>query len=126
MNHSVIKLRKWSVSAILATAFSAIILAGCSREPDPDATTAALVEIVKKDDKYADWAKVECLQFMVEQQDEKQTEVAMREKHGDGCPGDPQVSPVIDRFRIERMTGAILRYDIIEDKYLLVGSMRKQ
>ena len=107
-------------------AFIAIaVLLGCSRAPEPDATTAALVEIVRTDEKYVGWAKIECLQFMVEQQDDKQTDIEMREKHGDGCPGDPATAPIVDRFRIETASGAILRYDILEDQYQQIGRIRK-
>ncbi len=120
------KYGKSSALVWIALTVAATIALGCSRTPEPDLTTAALVDIVKKDEKYAGWAKVECLQFMVEQQDEKLTEIAMREKHGDGCPGDPQTSPVIDRFRIEKASGNILRYDIVEDQYLQVGAVPKQ
>ena len=115
-------------SSTLACALLAVVAAvmfGCSRAPEADLTTPALVDIVSKDEKYAGWVKIECLQFMVEQQNEKQTEIAMREKHGNGCPGDPATSPVIDRFIVERTSGNILRYDIVEDQYLQVGSIRK-
>ena len=101
-----------------------MLLAGCSRAPEPDKTTAALVDVVKKDGKYAGWAKIECLQIVVELQDDKQTEIAMREKHGGACPGDPATSPVVDRFRIEKSTGVISRYDVVEDAYEPVGKVQ--
>ncbi|QDI04391.1 MULTISPECIES: hypothetical protein [Xanthomonas translucens group] len=44
-------------------------------------------------------------------------EVAVREKHGDGCPGDPQTAPVRDRYRVER-SGAILWYDAAEGDFV--------
>ncbi len=111
------------ICAFAALALAGALLLGCSRAPEKDATTTALIEIVKKDDRYIGWVKIECLQFMTEQQDEKQTEIAMREKHGDGCPGDPATSPVIDRFRIEKSSGTILRYDVADDEYQPVGKI---
>ena len=73
----------WLLAPLIpATAFAFVL--GCTHAPGPDQTTAALVEIVKTDKKYASWAKIQCVQFVVEQQDDKQTEIAMREKHGDG------------------------------------------
>jgi len=42
---------------------------------------------------------------------------AVREKHGDGCPGDPQTAPVRDRYRVER-SGAILWYDVAEGDFV--------
>ena len=44
-------------------------------------------------------------------------EFAVREKHGDGCPGDPQTAPVRDRYRVER-SGAILWYDVAEGDFV--------
>ncbi|WP_369976624.1 hypothetical protein [Xanthomonas bundabergensis] len=44
-------------------------------------------------------------------------EFAVREKHGDGCPGDPQTAPVRDRYRVER-SGAILWYDAAEGDFV--------
>ncbi|KLD77017.1 hypothetical protein FZ025_04145 [Xanthomonas hyacinthi] len=44
-------------------------------------------------------------------------EFAVREKHGDGCPGDPQTAPVRDRYRVER-SGAILWYDAAEGGFV--------
>ncbi len=113
-------------SILLGLVVAAAILFGCTRAPEQDATTAALVEIVKKDEQYADWIKIECVQFVTEAQDERQTDIAMREKHGEGCPGDPATSPVIDRFRVEKASGAILRYDVIEDNYQPVGQLTQK
>ena len=111
---------------LAALVFVAIsFLPGCTPAPDPDATTKALVNIVKTDKKYTDWAKIECLQFIVNEQNDKHTDIEMREKHGNGCPGDPDISPVVDRFRIEKATGTILRYQVIEDEYEPVGTLRQ-
>ncbi|AKK66735.1 hypothetical protein FD63_04165 [Xanthomonas translucens pv. undulosa] len=44
-------------------------------------------------------------------------DVAVREKHGDGCPGDPQTAPFRDRYRVER-SGAILWYDVAEGDFV--------
>jgi hypothetical protein len=44
-------------------------------------------------------------------------EFAVREKHGDGCPGDPTTAPVRDRYRVER-SGAILWYDAAEGDFV--------
>lgn len=109
-----------------ALALVGALLLGCSRTTEKDATTTALIEIVKKDDRYIGWVKLECLQFITERQDERQTEIAMREKHGDGCPGDPATSPVIDRFRVEKSSGAILRYDVVDDEYQPVGKLNQK
>ncbi|MEA5098763.1 MAG: hypothetical protein VB032_09560 [Burkholderiaceae bacterium] len=117
--------RKWT-SILVGFAVVAAMLFGCTRAPEVDPETAALVEIVKKDEQYSDWLKIECVQFVTETQDERQVDIAMREKHSKDCLGDQDTSPVIDRFRIEKATGAILRYDVMEDKYLPVGQLHQQ
>ncbi|PPU75578.1 MULTISPECIES: hypothetical protein [Xanthomonas] len=39
-------------------------------------------------------------------------EFAVHERHGNGCPGDPQTSPVRDRFRVQA-DGKVLWYDVV-------------
>lgn len=52
-------------------------------------------------------------------------EIAVREKHGDGCPGDPQTEPVRDRFRVER-SGAIQWYDVVDGDFVEYAQWRQQ
>ncbi|WP_371181085.1 hypothetical protein [Xanthomonas sacchari] len=52
-------------------------------------------------------------------------EIAVREKHGDGCPGDPQTEPVRDRFRVER-SGAIGWYDVVDGDFVDYAQWRQQ
>jgi len=51
---------------------------------------------------------------------------AIREQHGDGCPGDPNTSPVIARFRIARSTGRIEWLDSVNDKWKPYSMFLKQ
>lgn len=116
--------KKW-IALPAALACAATLLLGCSRTPEADPTTAALTEIVKKDEQYTDWLKIECVQFVVEAQNEQQTDIAMHEKNGEGCSGDQDASQVIDRFRINKSTGVISRYDVIENSYQPVGQLHQ-
>jgi hypothetical protein len=52
-------------------------------------------------------------------------EIAVREKHGDGCPGDPQTEPVRDRFRVER-SGAIRWYDVVDGDFVDYAQWQQQ
>jgi hypothetical protein len=52
-------------------------------------------------------------------------EIAVREKHGDGCPGDPQTEPVRDRFRVER-SGAIRWYDVVDGDFVDYAQWQRQ
>ncbi|HWU52776.1 MAG TPA: hypothetical protein VN153_08165 [Tahibacter sp.] len=59
----------------------------------------------------------ECLSLLVEEREPAFFGIAVYEKHGDGCPGDPATMPVLDRFRVDLATGALRRYDVVEDRY---------
>ncbi|PPU01266.1 hypothetical protein [Xanthomonas arboricola] len=42
---------------------------------------------------------------------------AVRERHGNDCPGDPQTSPIRDRFRVQA-DGTLLWYDVVNADYV--------
>ncbi|WP_115048073.1 hypothetical protein [Xanthomonas arboricola] len=44
-------------------------------------------------------------------------EFAVRERHGNECPGDPQTSPVRDRFRVQA-DGTVLWYDVVNADFV--------
>lgn len=58
-----------------------------------------------------------CLSLLVEESEPAFFGIAVYEKHGDGCPGDPATMPVLDRFQVDAATGALRRYDAVEDRY---------
>lgn len=76
-----------------------------------------LVQKVKSDSLYSAWTKIECLSFFVEETTESHFDIAVREKHGAKCPGDPNTAPIVDRFRVLRATKKILWHNITEDEY---------
>ena len=59
----------------------------------------------------------ECFSLLVQESEPAFFGIAVHEKHGSGCPGDPATAPVLDRFRVDVATGAIQRYDVVEDSY---------
>jgi len=110
----------------------AVLLAGCSRAPErppaPDAGQAAaqiserqgldLLMAALKKHKVAD---LDCLGMMTESEPgaggkAAQWEYAAREIHNERCGGDPQTSPVRDRYRVTA-TGKIFVYDAAEGEY---------
>jgi hypothetical protein len=54
----------------------------------------------------------ECLSFSAEDDGD----IAIRENHVGDCPGDPDVAPVIDRFRVIS-TGELQRFNPIDDSW---------
>jgi hypothetical protein len=90
------------------------ILASCGRElGPPPATTATsggstdsairlLIDTVKRDNLYENWRSIECLLFLPDAEDERGCQVEVREQHGGACDGDPNIAPIVDRFRVTR------------------------
>lgn len=61
-----------------------------------------------------------CISIMAEQDDPPTPdafEFAVHERHGDGCPGDPQTSPVRDRFRVQA-DGTLFWYDVVNADFV--------
>ena len=75
---------------------------------------------------YESWApNLSCLLFLTEERAKNYFDFAIREKHGDGCPGDPNTAPIVDRFRVNRVTKNIQWYDPVEDELRPYKTMLK-
>ncbi|ATS50763.1 hypothetical protein XAP3CFBP6996_005435 [Xanthomonas citri pv. fuscans CFBP 6996] len=117
---------------------AALTVAGCKQQPaDPVATQPqpavsapatppsddaqaraleALEARLQGDHVYPD----NCISIMAEDGDAPAPDTfdfAVRERHGDGCPGDPQTSPVRDRFRVQA-DGTLLWYDVVNADFV--------
>ncbi len=75
-----------------------------------EAALQILISRIKQDKIYPN---LTCLLFLEESQTPDYFEVAIEEKHGDGCPGDPNTSPIVDRFRVSP-EGNILRWNVVD------------
>lgn len=79
------------------------------------------IELIKSYvSKQAGHSNLDCRYFFVEEVRPDSIEIAIREKHGDTCGGDPEVSPIVDRFKVKRTSQEIDKYDPLEDEYLPV------
>ena len=58
-----------------------------------------------------------CLAFETEESSRRQFGIAVREKHGGRCGGDPAVMPVTERFRVARSPVRLWRWDVVGDAY---------
>lgn len=61
-----------------------------------------------------------CISILSEQGDAPTPgafEFAVHERHGNDCPGDPQTSPVRDRFRVQA-DGTVLWYDVVNADFV--------
>lgn len=91
-------------------------LAGAPRADD--AAIARLRQAMAQDARYtATWPKLRCLDFIVEATTQAGRDIAVMERHGNGCAGDPATAPVVDRFRVPAGKAPVLLYDPVEDTY---------
>ncbi len=72
---------------------------------------------VQKDHLYDSWTTASCLTFLVEEKTKDYIDIAIREKHEGKCEGDPNTSPIVDRFRVHRMTKRIKWYEPAEGEF---------
>jgi hypothetical protein len=84
-----------------------------------------LDKTVWSDGLYKSWTKPACLSLVVEEKQAKYFDVAIMEKHGSGCPGDPATSPVVDRYRVYREKDQILWYEPAEGEYQSYAAVKK-
>jgi hypothetical protein len=88
-----------------------------------NADTASIERLSKtmsKDPNYRQqWPKLRCLSFIVENRSKTYADVAVHERHGNGCKGDPNTAPIVDRFRVPaNKTQSLLIYDEVEGEYV--------
>jgi len=116
--------------SILAVSITLLVMLPCS---DADARNRlteeqaldVLTARVRKDKLYDSRVTESCLSFLVEEKTKVYIDIAVREKHGGQCPGDPNTSPVVDRFRIHRVTKRIKWFESSTGEYLPYGVLVK-
>jgi hypothetical protein len=102
--------------ALACTAMCAPAFAGAPRADD--AAITRLRQAMAQDARYtATWPKLRCLDFMVEAATQAGRDIAVMERHGGACAGDPATAPVVDRFRVPAGKAPVQIYDPVEDTY---------
>ena len=74
-----------------------------------------LVRSLQRAGIYRGRVRFRCLQYVTEKQSPHYFLIAVREKHGDGCPGDSDTWPLVDRFKVLRRARTILWYDPLQE-----------
>ena len=64
----------------------------------------SLVLKIKKEHLY-DWTTIECLDFVAGKEETDFYTATIYEKHNGSCPGDPNTSPRVDSFQINKTNG---------------------
>lgn len=84
-----------------------------------------LIKQIQRDKLYASWTTVNCLTFLTENVTKNYIDFTVYEKHGGKCSGDPNISPIVDRFRVDCMTKNIQWYELVTDKFKPYETMLK-
>src|ERR1700758_960910 len=79
---------------------SAVAEAALSRPLAEDAALALLVRTLKHDRVYAKRISLDCVSYDTEETTDAYFQFVLREKHDAKCGGDPETSPVVDRYRV--------------------------
>ena len=57
-----------------------------------------------------------CYEFWLAEEDKNILRIELHEFHQNGCPGDPNSSPRIETFTINKTTKTIFWYDVVSNK----------
>ena len=112
---------RFHIPAAIATALvllSAVASQAARSHPlDEDAALSLLVRILKRDHVYANRISLDCISYDTEETTDAYFEFALREKHDAKCGGDPETSPVVDRYRVYRRSGKIEQLEAADDTW---------
>ena len=84
---------------------------------DEDTALALLQRTLKRDGVYTHRISLDCVSYRTEETTNAYFQFVLRENHNAKCGGEPETSPVVDRYRVYRRSGKIKWLDRIEDKW---------
>jgi hypothetical protein len=123
------KIESRLTTAVLITAVllsSVVSQAARSNPLDEDAAVGVLARTLKHDHNYAKRISLGCITYDTEETTDAYFQFALRDKHDAKCGGDPEVSPVVARYRVYRRSGKIEKWEVISDSWhLYKGSQHK-
>jgi hypothetical protein len=88
-----------------------------SQPLDEDAALTLLQRTIKHDQVYARRISLDCITYGTEETTGAYFQFVLRENHNARCGGDPQTSPVVDRYRVYRASGKIEWLERIEGNW---------
>jgi hypothetical protein len=92
-------------------------LAARTHPLDEDAALALLVHTLEHDKVYTRRISLDCVTYGTEETTAAYFQFVLRENHTAQCGGDPETTPVVDRYRVYRVSGRIERLEKIEDTW---------
>ena len=84
---------------------------------DETGALAMLECTIKHDRVYAHRISLDCVSRGTEKTTDAYFQFVLRENHNAKCAGDPDTSPVVDRYRFYRKSGKIEWLERIEDRW---------
>ena len=98
---------------------SAIVAQGGSQSHrlTEDAALDLLQRTLKRDRVYEKRISWDCIAYGTEETTNAYFEFVLREIHNAKCGGDPETSPAIDRYRVDRRSGKIQQWDAADDDW---------
>ncbi len=106
MNH----ILRVAVAAVVTGVLVSLIVAQADPRPHPldeDAALDLLGHTLKHDGIYKNRISLNCVTYGTEETTEAYFGFVLRENHNAKCGGDPETSPVVDRYRVYRKSGKI-------------------
>jgi hypothetical protein len=100
--------RQMAIVITIALLSPVIVQAGpASHLLSENAALSLLLRTLKHDRVYARRISLDCVTFVTEEKTDSYFQFVLRENHSAPCGGDPETSPVVDRYRIYRASGKI-------------------
>jgi len=105
-----------TVAVVAVTLVSPVIARASprSRLLDEDAALALLERTLNLDRVYTHRISLDCITYRTEETTDTYFQFVLREIHNAKCGGDPETSPVVDRYRVYRRSGKIKWLERIE------------
>ena len=107
-------------AAFTAVALVSVVVTQAGQRPrslDEDAALALLARTLKHDHIYTHRISLDCVTYGTEETTGAYSQFVLRENHNAKCGGDPETSPVVDRYRVYRRSGRIEWLERTEDNW---------
>ena len=114
------KISCWLITTVITIALLSPVIVQARPASHPlseDAALSLLQRTLKHDRVYARRISLDCVTFATEEKTDAYFQFVLRENHTATCGGDPETSPVVDRYRVYRASGKIEWLERVENNW---------